>query len=111
MKLALLLRNWSRYASRRFSKDEAKVWVQQDRCYRQAQHRWMVGAMVLWGYGVYEPKRYGGVMQVGDLVYDDDYGIGIVIGIEDGFHTIEFPEVDKVGVVDMTALDERLEVI
>ena len=33
-------------------------------------------------------------MQVGDLVYDDHYGQGLVIGEEDGDYMIRFYELD-----------------
>jgi len=60
-----------------------------------------MGTMVLWRFGFYEPKRYGGNMQVGDLVISKNRYVGqffIVIGygannviqcvrIEDGFKT------------------------
>ena len=40
-------------------------------------------------------------MQVGDLIYDDHYGQGIIIEIDEaGDHTISFTEVGKVGVFD-----------
>ena len=40
-------------------------------------------------------------MQVGDLIYDDHYGQGIIIEIDEaGDHTISFTEAGKVGVLD-----------
>jgi len=40
-------------------------------------------------------------MQVGDLIYDDYYGQGIIIEIDEaGDHTISFTAVGKVGVLD-----------
>ena len=48
-------------------------------------------------------------MQVGTLVYDDHYGIGIVIAIEREGLLVEFPEVGKQGIVDFS--DRTLEVI
>ena len=40
-------------------------------------------------------------MKVGDLIYDDHYGQGIIIEIDEaGDHTINFIEVGKVGVLD-----------
>jgi len=40
-------------------------------------------------------------VQVGDLIYDDHYGQGIIIEIDEaGDHTINFTEVGKVGVLD-----------
>ena len=50
-------------------------------------------------------------MKVGDLVYDDHYGQGIVIAIDEaGDHTINFTEVGKVGVLDRHMI-EFVEVI
>ena len=39
-------------------------------------------------------------MNVGDLVYDDHYGYGIVLEIEAREYTIHFYEVNKTGVID-----------
>ncbi len=40
-------------------------------------------------------------MKVGDLIYDDHYGHGIVTEINQaGDHTVNFYEVEKVGVLD-----------
>ena len=40
-------------------------------------------------------------MQVGDLIYDDHYGQGIIIEIDEaGDHTISFIEAGKTGVLD-----------
>ena len=40
-------------------------------------------------------------MQVGDLIYDDYYGQGIIIEIDEaGDHTISFTEAGKVCVLD-----------
>ena len=40
-------------------------------------------------------------MKVGDLIYDDYYGQGIIIEIDEaGDHTISFTEVGKVCVLD-----------
>jgi hypothetical protein len=40
-------------------------------------------------------------VKVGDLIYDDHYGQGIIIEIDEtGDHTINFIEVGKVGVLD-----------
>ena len=40
-------------------------------------------------------------MQVGDLIYDDHYGQGIIIEIDEaGDHTISFIEVGKDAVLD-----------
>jgi hypothetical protein len=39
-------------------------------------------------------------MKVGDLVYDDHYGYGIVLEIEAREYTIHFYEVNKTGVID-----------
>ena len=40
-------------------------------------------------------------MNVGDLIYDDHYGQGIIIEIDEaGDYTISFTEVGKVGVLD-----------
>jgi hypothetical protein len=40
-------------------------------------------------------------VQVGDLIYDDHYGQGIIIEIDEaGDHTINFTEVGKVGILD-----------
>jgi hypothetical protein len=45
--------------------------------------------------------RKGASMKVGDLIYDDHYGQGIVVEIDEaGDHTINFPEAGKVGVLD-----------
>ncbi len=42
--------------------------------------------MVLWRFGVYEPKRYGGNMQVGDLVWSITYGrMGVILSVD--WHT------------------------
>ena len=40
-------------------------------------------------------------MQVGDLIYDNHYGQGIIIEIDEaGDHTIRFTEVGKTAVLD-----------
>ena len=40
-------------------------------------------------------------MQIGDLIWDDHYGQGIIIEIDEaGDHTINFTEVGEVGVLD-----------
>ena len=39
-------------------------------------------------------------MKIGDLVYDDHYGHGLVIGEDNGDYTIRFYELGKTGIVE-----------
>jgi len=51
--------------------------------------------MVLWRFGIYEPKRYGGNMKVGDLVrYNEDGDIGIIteVGADLGDYYVQWAD-------------------
>ena len=73
--------------------------------------------MVLWGSGIYEPKRYGGVMQleVGDKVtliryveINDEEPIYTVVGFEGIFIKLKHPSIGGVFHYKMESIDRAI---